>query len=154
MGITVEHVTAFLMSAELYGGIYRKAYENYLGQWEAATKTTAQMTGMPGGGGREKSDVYASVIDAKSDIRKWLEPLQARRELISSFLLEVEIDEYKKYILQMRYLMKMKWSEIAVKINAVKPMSDRQLYRVHNTALQECADWVNETGKYRKEILS
>ena len=93
------------------------------------------------------------MVDAGEDVQKWDELSAYRRELVKEFISEAEIGSYFQSILHWRYILGTPWEVMLPLLKGEKELSIRTLYYDHNKALQACADWVNETGKYKEEML-
>lgn len=154
MQITSRNIRQFLESAMLFKGMSAEKRNKYLLMYERATKTTSTLTGMPGAGGADQTAVLANMADANDEAKKWDALSVYRRELVKKFIDEAGIDPYYKNLLHWRYLLGTPWDVMLPLLQGDKDMSRRTLYYDHNKALCACADWVNETGRYREEILS
>ena len=154
MGVSAESVKSFLESALLFSSLSEDQRNRYLTMYEAATKTTTAITGMPGGGGSDRNMTLANLGDAETSLHKWEGIVEKKRNVIRQFLKDAEIDSYYKDILWRRYIMGASWDVILLVLRDGRELSERKLYYDHNKALEACATWVNETGKYKEEVLN
>ena len=153
MAVSSKDIKQFLESAMLFKGMSSERRNRYLLMYERATKTTSALTGMPGGGGADRESVLANMADAGEEVKKWDSLSEYRRELVKKFIEDADIDEHYKNILHWRYVIGEKWSVILLLLRGDREMSKRTMYYDHKKALSACADWVNDTGKYKEEIL-
>jgi len=154
LGVSAESVKSFLESALLFSSLSEDQRNKYLSMYEAATKTTTAITGMPGGGGSDRNATLANLGDAETSLHRWEEIVEKKREVIKSFIRDAEIDPYYKDILWRRYIMGTSWDMILLILRDKQELSQRKLFYDHNKALEACAAWVNETGKYKEEVLN
>ena len=148
MAVSAESVRSFLESASLLDSISKDKLSRYLSLYEKATKTTSALTGMPGGGGSDRDAVLATLSDAEEELKRWKVIAEERKELVTQFLRDAEIDDYYRDMLIRRYVTRVGWHFIYLMIRDEKEMSERKMFYDHNRALEACADWVNTTGKY------
>ena len=146
---------SFLISPDIDLSILEDKEAHYRTLEEQATKTTTKISGMPSGGGEDRNALLASLADAKREYFKWLEIWHNARSRVWNFVTEVAtLSGPRRCILFSRYCQKRKWSEILPLVNdALKeekrpPISERQMYVEHLKALEDCAEWINKTGKY------
>ena len=149
-----KSIKEFLSGARLYKSLSMEKLDYALSLYERLTKTTTVPTGMPPGGGSDRGDVLSGYVDAVDNANIWAEIAKKHRELRWKFVEEVPLPDIRKRILQLRYVYHQPWSEILFNIQSYEKMEIRKLYYEHNRALKDCADWVNETGKYKEEIDS
>ena len=154
MGVSAEVVRSFLESALLFSSLSEDQRNKYLSLYEAATKTTTAITGMPGGGGSDRDATLANLGDAETSLHRWEEIVREKRKVVKQFLKDAEIDDYYRDILWRRYIMGTSWDMILLLLRDKQELSQRKLYYDHNKALEACATWVNETGKYKEEVLN
>jgi len=154
VGVNSEAVRSFLESALIFSSLSEDQRNKYLSMYEAATKTTTAITGMPGGGGSDRNATLANLGDAETSLHKWEEIVERKRNVIRQFLKDAEIDSYYKDILWRRYIMDTSWDMILLILRDKHELSQRKLFYDHNKALEACAAWVNETGKYKEEVLN
>lgn len=150
MQVTAESVRDFLSSGALIKDLSKDKLSRFLFLYEKATKTTSQITGMPGGGGSDHEAVLASLADAVDDVNKWKDLAARQRSLVREFLSEADIKESYRELLMKRYYYGEGWSII---LEQIRPMSRRTMFYDHKKALQACANWVNETGKWKEEMI-
>lgn len=153
MQVTPRNIRQFLESAMIFKGMSAERRNKYLLMYERATKTTSALTGMPGGGNSDHEAVLASMVDVGEDVKKWDALSVYRRELVKKFIDDAEIEDYHKNILHWRYILGTPWEVMLPLLQGDKEMSLRTLYYDHKKALQACADWVNQSGKYKEEIV-
>ena len=152
--ITNEDIRDFFLSGCIYNTLTKEKREQYMTLYERATKTTSHLTGMPSGGSADHNLVLANLVDAANSSERWWAFLRMRRDIIRSFLDEVTISEFYKEILLHRYVYGMGWDAMSYALRKFDKPSILVLKASHERALQECADWVNITGRYKKEILA
>ena len=150
MQVTAESVRDFLSSGALIKDLSKDKLSRFLFLYEKATKTTSQITGMPGGGGSDHEAVLASLADAVDDVNKWKDLAARQRSLVREFLSEADIKESYRELLMKRYYYGEGWSII---LEQIRPLSRRTMFYDHKKALQACANWVNETGKWKEEMI-
>lgn len=99
-----------------------------------ACKTTAALTGMPGGGGDGQALPRAveSIIAAQQELQAQINLCGAvRREVVAA--LNQVTDARDHEILRRRYLLGQRWEKIAVEMN----IELRWIYRRHRRAVSE-----------------
>ncbi len=153
MAVSAESVRAFLSSGTFINDLSKDKLSRFLFLYEKATKTTSQITGMPGGGGSDHEAVLASLADAVDDVNKWKGLAARQRSLVREFLLEADIKDSYKELLMKRYYYGEGWSIILEQLQSPKSSSRRMMFYDHKKALQAAADWVNKTGKWKEEIV-
>lgn len=131
----------------------REKRERYLILYERATKVTSHLTGLPGGGGSDHNDVLANLADAAGSSDRWWGFLQARRELIRSFIEEAPLSDLRRDIFIDRYIYNLGWDPMVYTLRKYGKQSTASLRSEHEKALDDCASWVNFTGRFREEIL-
>ena len=152
MAISAESVRSFLESASLLNSVSKDKHSRFLSLWERATKTTSVLTGMPGGGNSDHEAVLANLADAEDDSKRWEAFVAERKKLVTQFIKDAEIDDYYKTLLIHRYVIGIGWHFIYLMFRDTKELSERKMYYDHNKALEACAEWVNNTGKYKEVI--
>ena len=152
MAISAESVKSFLESASLLNSVSKDKHSRFLSLWERATKTTSVLTGMPGGGNSDHEAVLATLADAEDDSKRWEAFVKERKKLVTQFIKDAEIDDYYKTLLIHRYVIGIGWHFIYLMFRDTKELSERKMYYDHNKALEACAEWVNNTGKYKEVI--
>ena len=152
MAISAESVRSFLESASLLNSVSKDKHSRFLSLWERATKTTSVLTGMPGGGNSDHEAVLATLADAEDDSKRWEAFVAERKKLVTQFIKDAEIDDYYKTLLIHRYVIGIGWHFIYLMFRDTKELSERKMYYDHNKALEACAEWVNNTGKYKEVI--
>lgn len=152
MAISAESVRSFLESASLLNSVSKDKHSRFLSLWERATKTTSVLTGMPGGGNSDHEAVLATLADAEDDSKRWEAFVTERKKLVTQFIKDAEIDDYYKTLLIHRYVIGIGWHFIYLMFRDTKELSERKMYYDHNKALEACAEWVNNTGKYKEVI--
>ena len=153
MRITNEQVREFLLSGCIYNSLTTEKREHYLELYERATKVTSHLTGLPSGGNADHNAVLANLADASNSTEKWWGILRERRNLIRDFLDDVKLSEFHRDILINRYVYNLGWDPMVFALKRYGKPTRLTLVKEHEIALQACAEWVNLTGKYRKEIL-
>lgn len=153
MRVTSQDVITFLRSGSIYNSLTREKRERYLALYERATKVTSHLTGLPSGGGADHETVLVNLADAATGTEKWWGLLQQRRELIRNFLEECSLSEFHRDILISRYIYNLGWEPMKYVLRKYDKPTSASLRTNHDQALKECAVWVNNTGRYRKEIL-
>lgn len=99
-----------------------------------ACKTTAALTGMPGGGGDGQALPRAveSIVAAQQELQAQINLCGAtRREVVAA--IDQVADERDHEILRRRYLLGQRWENIAVEMN----IALRHVYRRHRKAVSE-----------------
>ena len=152
MAISAESIRSFLESASLLNSVSKDKHSRFLSLWERATKTTSVLTGMPGGGNSDHEAVLATLADAEDDSKRWEAFVTERKKLVTQFIKDAEIDDYYKTLLIHRYVIGIGWHFIYLMFRDTKELSERKMYYDHNKALEACAEWVNNTGKYKEVI--
>ena len=101
-------------------------------QQTRACKTTASLTGMPGGGGDGQALPRAveSIVAAQQELQAQINLCGAtRREVVAA--LDLVVDARDHEILRRRYLLGQRWEKIAVEMN----IELRWVYRRHRRAV-------------------
>ena len=101
-------------------------------QQTRACKTTAALTGMPGGGGDGQALPRAveSIVAAQQELQAQINLCGAtRREVVAP--LDLVVDARDHEILRRRYLLGQRWEKIAVEMN----IELRWVYRRHRRAV-------------------
>lgn len=101
-------------------------------QQTRACKTTAALTGMPGGGGDGQALPRAveSIVAAQQELQAQINLCGAtRREVVAA--LDLVVDARDHEILHRRYLLGQRWEKIAVEMN----IELRWVYRRHRRAV-------------------
>ena len=99
-----------------------------------ACKTTAALTGMPGGGGDGQALPRAveNIVAAQQELQAQINLCGAtRREVVAA--IDQVADERDHEILRRRYLLGQRWENIAVEMN----IALRHVYRRHRKAVSE-----------------
>ena len=99
-----------------------------------ACKTTAALTGMPGGGGDGQALPRAveSIVAAQQELQAQINLCGAvRREVVAA--LDQITDARDHEILRRRYLLGQRWEQIAVEMN----IALRHVYRRHRKTVSE-----------------
>lgn len=99
-----------------------------------ACKTTAALTGMPGGGGdgQALSRAVESIVAAQQELQAQINLCGAtRREVVAA--LDQVTDARDHEILRRRYLLGQRWENIAVEMH----IELRWIYRRHRRAVSE-----------------
>jgi hypothetical protein len=149
---TSKSVKEFFKGTGIYRNLSMEKLDYAIRLYERLTKTTTVPTGMPGGGGSDRGDVLAGYVDALHNANIWVDLTEKHRELIKQFITDAPLSDTRKFILMERYIHHTRWSRILYLVQSYEKMEIRKLYYEHNRALKDCADWVNQTGKYREEI--
>lgn len=153
MEASTGHIKLFLRSLRMYNAISGERLDKAMSLYERLTKTTSAPTGMPSGGGADRGSVLASFADSVTDAGQWLDICEAKHKLVMDFLNDAPLSETHRAILVNRYIRRMKWAAVIYEIRDLNKMSLRKVFYEHNKALEICAEWVNRTGKYKKEVL-
>ena len=154
MEASSKSIRDFLRSTKIYSDLSQEKLGRALGLYERLTKTTSVPTGMPGGGGADRGEVLAGYADAVSDAQEWMTIGEKRKQLIHDFIADAPLSDLHHFILFHRYLFHTGWDVLLSMVTQdFGQMSIRKLYYEHVRALEACADWVNKTGNYRKEVL-
>lgn len=102
-----------------------------------AAKATSTITDMPGSPNRNvhrMEDIVLKIVDLEAEINADIDELVDLKAEIMKLIKKVEsIDG--RLVLEKRYLCFEKWEQIAVEMG----FSTRQVYRVHDKALEEMA---------------
>lgn len=101
-------------------------------QQTRSCKTTAALTGMPGGGGDGQALPRAveSIVAAQQELQAQINLCGAtRREVVAA--LDLVVDARDHEILRRRYLLGQRWEKIAVEMN----IELRWVYRRHRRAV-------------------
>ena len=146
---------SFLLSPDLYNSILKEKESALQVLEDRATKTTTSISGMPSGGGQDRNALLASLADARMDYDYWLYQWHEKHSRVRNFVTEVAIlTGVRRCILFQRYVKKKPWAEILPILAEVRreegrePISERQMYYEHLKALEDCAEWINITGRY------
>lgn len=113
-----------------------------------ATKTTAQYTGMPGGGGSSKEDAYIALLDAESKTKGAYKLIGYYRRNLLTMIQSSSLTDIQRTILISRHIALKKWSIIQEEVN----LSERQMYRLYNRSLLACADWLSQNPAFARDI--
>lgn len=121
----------------------------YLTAEEQATKTTTSLTGMPRGGGADRSQQLSALVDAKD---KWEEAsgisvscIKKVRDLIRNSTL----NGVEQHLLESRYIFLYSWREIrntCYDDSGVSLISERTMYRWHSDALEHLREYIIESN--------
>ena len=77
-------------------------------------------------------DIISKIIDLENEIDEEIEQFIALKKQIRDVINQVE-DVNEKLVLKYRYLIFLQWDEICVKMS----YSKRQMYRIHDSALEK-----------------
>lgn len=105
-----------------------------------ATKTTTQLTGMPGGGGSDRDALLSSYVNAKEQLSASVLETNTVIEKTITLIDESSLDIKGKRLLKYRYINSATWKRIAFSLQ----VSERQIYRIHEKALDDLANYINE----------
>lgn len=112
-----------------------------------ATRTTTQLTAVPGGGNGDKERLLAALADADEEaLSKHAESLRRMRE-IETFIDSLP-SQNSRIILRHRYIELLRWTQIRFALERSGIYYEMaQIYRLHGIALREA----REAWRRRKE---
>ena len=105
-----------------------------------AVKATNLMTGMPGSPSRNQSsmeDIVIKMVDLEREINSDIDALVDLKRQMVRLLRQVPDTEHRM-VLEKRYLCFKPWEQIALDLG----FSIHHLYKIHNEALKEIANWI------------
>jgi len=112
-------------------------------------RVTAQLTGMPRGGGDGANLVWDALIDTKDRAGKNLKAVLDREAEIEEFILMMD-GPLLRQLLRYKYLELLTYEQIAAEMN----YSERHVRRLHGRALQEARrTWELVREEVRKEAM-
>lgn len=112
-------------------------------------RVTAQLTGMPRGGGDGANLVWDALIDTKDRAGKNLKAVLDREAEIEEFILMME-GPLLRQLLRYKYLELLTYEQIAAEMN----YSERHVRRLHGRALQEARrTWEFVSEEARREAM-
>lgn len=126
----------------------QKARELTLRLEAQATKTTTRLTGMPGGGGADKDQLLARLADARTAWGRYHQLMVEAADFVRDLVLASPLTDQQKEMLVYRYIDGETWANVNHRLGS--PMSDRNLYRLHNSTLDEL-DKYFVLGGYHEE---
>lgn len=132
-----EEVT---MDAKEYLGQYQLAeaeieacYEQIAALRDEATRMSAELSDMPGGGEcRDLDDIVAEMVDLRAELIERIRRANQLRKEICDLIYSLE-DERLIRLLHLRYVDCLKWEDVAERIGT----DLRYVYRMHGRALQK-----------------
>ena len=135
-----------LLSSVLESRIEVKRIERKLAVLEArVTKVTAELTGMPGGGTSDRNAALAAFADLTRDYYARLVAAEKHETEVSDFINRLQSPD-SRMILKLRYIDCKRWPKVLSALSSMgRPMTDRQMFRLHGKALAEAREL------YRKE---
>lgn len=109
-----------------------------------ATSITAQLSGMPFGGGSDREALLAALADASGDYYRQMVAAEQRELEVSKFIDSLP-DSSHRVILKLRYVDCKRWSKVlkAYRDNGVE-MSERQMFLLHGAALKAAREKYKE----------
>lgn len=128
------------MDAKEYLGQYQLAeaeieacYEQIAALRDEATRMSAELSDMPGGGEcRDLDDIVAEMVDLRSELIERIRRANQLRKEICDLIYSLE-DERLIRLLHLRYVDCLKWEDVAERIGT----DLRYVYRMHGRALQK-----------------
>ena len=112
-----------------------------------ATKTTATLTGMPGGGNSDKEALLAKLADERASWARVLERYVLASDVVRDFIEGSPLTDREKTLMLERYLGAMAWPYVYREINRMEPkVSERTMYRMHNRAFDKLVEYYNSGG--------
>lgn len=110
---------------------------------QIAESTTAQMHDTPSGGSLPSNKVAmcaCNIVDLQDEIEEEIRELLTIEQLISAAIGQLIEDPNYKVLLELRYLNRLKWEEIAVRLDRtfrwVMTLHKRSLEEISSKALQ------------------
>ena len=109
-----------------------------------ATSITAQLSGMPFGGGSDREALLAALADASGEYYRQMVAAEQRELEVSKFIDSLP-DSSHRIILKLRYVDCKRWSKVlkAYRDNGVE-MSKSTVLRLHGAALQAAREKYKE----------
>lgn len=134
------------MTAKEYLMQYRIAVNKVKRKQEQIEKLRADLLpggisydGIPGSGGsRTAADIFARIEELERELQKQIAEAQDMADEIIAVIEQVEDERYRS-ILHDRYIMNLKWEEIAKQYGYVS----RNIYKIHGRALQAVNEIIN-----------
>ena len=128
------------MDAKEYLGQYQLAeaeieacYEQIAALRDEATRMSAELSDMPGGGEcRDLDDIVAEMVDLRSELIERIRRANQLRKEICDVIYSLD-DERLIRLLHLRYVDCLKWEDVAERIGT----DLRYVYRMHGRALQK-----------------
>lgn len=128
------------MDAKEYLGQYQLAeaeieacYEQIAALRDEATRMSAELSDMPGGGEcRDLDDIVAEMVDLRAELIERIRRANELRKEICDLIHSLE-DERLIRLLHLRYVDCLKWEDVAERIGT----DLRYVYRMHGRALQK-----------------
>lgn len=128
------------MDAKEYLGQYQLAeaeieacYEQIAALRDEATRMSAELSDMPGGGEcRDLDDIVAEMVDLRSELIERIRRANKLRKEVCDLIYSLE-DERLVRLLHLRYVDCLKWEAVAERIGT----DLRYVYRMHGRALQK-----------------
>ena len=118
-----------------------------------ATKTTSQLTGMPGGGS-DKEQTLARLADARDEWFKYARLSVDAMDYVYGFIIASALTDREKRVLCLRYLGGAKWPEVVETVRKEGyEISERTAYRLHNSAVEKLGGFNEEDTYFVSESL-
>ena len=142
----MDPVRAFLNSILAYRIEIKRLRRKIASLESRATSITAQLTGMPRGGGADSTAVLAALADATREYYAKLVRAE-RRELEVIEFIDGLPTQSSRLILRLRYVDRKHWPQVLSGLNeAGMGISERQMFRLHGVALNEARQKWKETN--------
>lgn len=142
---SIDPVRAFLNSILEYRIEIKRLRRKIASLESRATSITAQLTGMPRGGGADSTVVLAALADATREYYAKLVRAE-RRELEVIEFIDSLPTQSSRLILRLHYVDRKRWPQVLADLNAAgKEVSERQMFRLHGVALNEARQKWKET---------
>ena len=109
-----------------------------------ATRTTTQLSPVPGGGGGDRGQILAMLADSDREaVAKHAEALECMKD-IEDFIERLPTRE-SRIILRLRYVELLRWPQVKRALERSHVFyEERQIYRLHGIALREARELWNE----------
>lgn len=103
----------------------------------ACVRMTANLSGMPKGGGSDHDGLLAVYSDARTKELEAIKRAEEQRERVEAFIARIEPAIYRE-VLTLRYISCHGWGRVQRELRkAGRYYSDRQIFRIHDKALTE-----------------
>lgn len=118
-----------------------------------ATKTTSKLTGMPGGGS-DKGQTLAKLVDAKIEWAKYTDLYVEATDYVRDFINNSTLSDRAKLILIRRYIVWDTWHDIVEFVGKEGyEISERNVYRLHSSAVKNLGGFNEEDTHFISESL-
>lgn len=124
-----------------------RLWQRHLRLAAQATRTTTQLSLVPGGGGSDREQLLASMADADAEaVAKHMEAADRMRE-IEGFIDSLP-SQNSRIILRYKYVEMLHWPELkrALEKSGIY-YDERHIYRLHGLALNEAREAWNRRGE-------